>query len=417
MRTKCLLLLLIVSLLLPMSISHAQDGGSIQATVAVYELNVRAEPSTTREIVGTLYQGTTVIVQGAEALKDNGGVWVYVSTDTLAGWVLSDYLTMGITPNDLPLYYGLPTPAHTFIVQASQREDLPLYAEANPNSAHVATIPSGSLLTVHVTPDTATDEWGYIQRDNGFVYVTWLRSGLSGWFLDNRIHYPYAYRDLGSYGNDIAFPYPFQGDELPTTGIPVQGQVIGYIIDNSGGGPTNLRQLPNRTAPVVTATPAAYKTWCIVHGRTSNVYTYGEYWDVYYSWLYVTLIGDNTISGWVRRAYVRLPPDYRTDYLPILEEVETPALYPSVEPLTSVDAVADVPLEIYATPNYSYYDGIPPKDILPAQTPFSVIGINIEHWMYQIRYNGGEGWIEVNRWYNKLDLPITFDWFRLPVLG
>lgn len=404
MRTKLILLLLIVINLIPLTVVHAQDGGSIQATVAVSSLNVRAEPSTTREIVGTLTQDTIVTVYGSEVLKNNGGVWVYISADGLAGWVLSEYLTFpaGINRGELPIYYGLDIPQYTFIAQASQREDLPLYAEPTTIAATLALVPSGSLMAVQVTPDAATDDWGYIRYENGFVYVTWLKGGASGWFLADRIHYPYAYRRIGS-NSGIAFyePYPFQPDDVPLEGIPVQGQVIGYLRNYHIGSPVGVRQFPQISSneTIITLIPTRYNTWCIVHGRTTS------------DWIYVTLVNDTTISGWVPRPSLTLPYGYRTNFLPILEPVENPELLPSVEALSSLDTIATIPLEIYPAPTIWYDRNFTPN-VIPAYAPFTVVGIHIESRMYKVVYEGGSGWINGRR-YPQL----THDWFRLPVLG
>lgn len=417
MRTIIIVSILTLILLLPTYPLDAQADAGIQATIAVAEVNIRREPSLNREWVGTLTQGVVVSVHGKEDLHGNGGVWVYITTDNLAGWVLSDYLQFpsDVVASALPTTYGPRAEGYTLVGQATERDDLHLYTASNADSTVLAIIPRSSLLGFELSADPATAAWGYLQRENGFIYVTWLEGGITGWVESRRIYYPARLRNLPP-GSQ---PHPLQAEYSTDGAIPVQGQVVGYI--RPLVVTVQLRDYPSYDGAIITRTPPNYRVWLMVHGRNDSEPQQGWIDPLYNTaWLYVTTLGEHPVSGWVKRSLVNLPGAFDMRYLPILDAVAQPTLPPPVAPLSAVEVTTNARVFVFNQPVYTYAEWRP-RLILPAGTALTVTGIDLETGSYQITVEGEIGWINPRGVYAGGDYQppltiVTREWFRLPIV-
>ncbi len=363
MLKKCLCLLILMGMMVvytPHSTSFAQTGG--QAVVAYNNLNVRIGPHDEAEIVGQLMMDMDVTIHMKEDFSRNGGLWVYVTSGGLTGWVRSDFLAWdaSLVWDTIPVGYGDGANAYDAEIFALARQTLDLRAEPQWNAASGASIAVGELVAVHGQED--------LSGRGAWLLVTGLRSGASGWVEDQTLMYPDSMRrpTAWSYNLPIVLPHP-DG----TLAEPILPQVGGFIIWRSYRSRARIRELPDANSPIVHELGRGGGMLLAVHGRSAD----GE-------WVYVTQVrGD--VAGWLFRWYAR-------DSLPVLDSVVNPTLPPPPEPIYEIPATVSVYRARLRRQPSSYY---PVAVWIPRGTELVVIGRNITNEYLMTEYDGQVGWV------------------------
>lgn len=188
----------------------------IEKTPLIYpvnadSLNVRAEPNTQAEILGTLSRGSLVEFLGHETLIDYGGFWIYVrQLETgLEGWVSSQYLSNGkaareCTPVLLDASPATPIEAVAWVTSSRVRR-----GPSNDTRVGIITeIPKGTRVTVleELINSDAEHPTEY-QNEAGHYYLyfrsnwwegAWLYVHIHGTDIYGWVHYSYSLVPIGT---------------------------------------------------------------------------------------------------------------------------------------------------------------------------------------------------------------------------
>lgn len=376
---------------------------SVQATVNTQELNVRDEPAITAAILGKLGNGATVTIAYREDFP-NDETWVYISApDGLSGWVLSDLLNLPTETDlqSLPINYGPTIPSGAIVAQtriySNTTLQTPIYSDGARNADVIGYAPPGALILIQGEEDTL--------NRGGWVYGTWIRGNLTGWFDRVALIYPSGVRtyevnhDTGLYeipqiGNISVLQQPIgrHHRRLDYTPLPIFPEPIpsqGYMLL-----PCNcyiVRAEPNENSPLIILLrdhPPQYLDVFVVHGRTEDA-----------RWLYVTYPEDTSIGGWITTRwefqYVRGFNRRNVPVIPALANPPLPAARPAID---SLSATTVRPLVI-------------DLETLPTGTSLTVVGRDLFNWSFKVIVNGHEGWLR------RDELSINGDFTLLPVLS
>ncbi len=252
----------------------AQDG--IQAIVAYDNVNVRVAPDSASDSVGQLRYETSVTVHSREDMLGNGGMWVYVTQDALAGWVLSSLLRFpsDFTIEQLPVVSEIEVPHSPLDPDGSIQAtvDTPgrggqvnIRAEPSMRSIILDRFSHGTIVTVHYrSPDSA---WYYINRDR-----------MEGW-----VH-----------GDYLAFSYGFDPAQLP---VWQRQTVFDEPIIAEVAREVSIRLKPSRYATSLVSVPSG--TQLLVQGQEDLTHNGGL-------WVFVTW-QEAGVSGWVYYSFLRYP--------------------------------------------------------------------------------------------------------------
>ncbi|KMJ60550.1 hypothetical protein AB685_05415 [Bacillus sp. LL01] len=132
------------------------------ATITTDGLNIRSEPSTQSEVLGSLSSG-----QQVEVLAVRGN-WLNISINGTIGWIHSDYANIGATDSG---DQGVRTPKTEATIKVA---GLNVRSEPTLNSKVLDQLPQGATVTII----RERNNWCEIEYDNG------KKGWIAGWFLE-----------------------------------------------------------------------------------------------------------------------------------------------------------------------------------------------------------------------------------------
>ncbi len=412
MLRRLILSLVLLSLLSgfrTMQSTSAQE--SVQATVVVSELNVRSVPAIGDNIIGQFVFETRITVLGREDVWNNRA-WLYVTDNTLTGWVLFNYVRM----DSITAYQELP-----ILLDRSTPTDLPITGHTNGDNLRLRNEPSTSsdIITV-IADDTPLTIVGHddIWGNRGIWLEVDLNdgSGLHGWvscwyvILDGIRN-----RWSGSACYDVAQAPVTATDGRRTLEEPIE--VVGltmarWQLDNNRS-PLNIRQLPSTEASILgQISPGSvlgvYGTHTEIRRNPQR-----DWWKKYLwenmPWFYVVDPVTGT-QGWVYfHYYLHVPLDFDLSTLPVLETVEHPDLPSGLVPVSALNGVvtrSQITLRV-THPDFLRRD---PLAYLDEGTSVVLVGRDARIDYVYVQVDGMEGWVAV--W----TLDIDGDPQRLPIM-
>ncbi|MGD6991575.1 SH3 domain-containing protein [Sutcliffiella horikoshii] len=171
------------------------------ATITTDGLNIRSEPSTQSEVLGTLSSGQQVEVLAIR------GEWLNISFNGTVGWIHSDYANISQPSSDSGTQgSGSPKTEATIKVAG-----LNVRSEPNLNGKVLEQLPQGTTVSII----SERNNWCEIQYDNG--KTGWI----AGWFLEK---------------SGVSSPAPSQSSD---------GTIV--IVDDA----TNIRSAPSTDSNVI----------------------------------------------------------------------------------------------------------------------------------------------------------------------
>ena len=230
----------------PMYASNTQA----MVTTSGGSLNLREAPDSQARTIASIPYGAWVTVTA------RGNTWCQVSFSGVTGYVMTQYLSFGVSqPTAAPYVYptAAPTaqPVNTYIPPFSNAGtawvstssgSLNLREAPDSQARVIATIPYGMQLTV---------------LSRGVVWCTVVYNGMQGFVMTSFLRFP-----------DAVSPTP---TPAPTrTPAPTYHREVTQALITTSGGALNLRAQPSSTARVVLLIPNA---------SSVTVYTRGSEWS------------------------------------------------------------------------------------------------------------------------------------------
>lgn len=266
----------------------ANTDGSINAYVfspdtESGQLNVRLNPGTWSYTIGRLRGGTGVTAHFRTVSPKDGDIWIYITSQHMAGWVHSDYLSFpyGLNVEQLPVS-DIADPSLAFPpvteanIQATVNEtELDVYTEPGIHAPIAGQLVAGTNVTVAYRED--------FTRQPTWVYIT-APDGLHGWVAVEHLDFP---ANISIENLPVGY-----GPDIPS-GIVV-AQVRTYSDPDLYSG---LYQNPVQDAVRIGDLPQG--ALVIVHGE-EDAWRTGQ-------WVYVTWVHGN-LTGWLGRDSLNYPP-------------------------------------------------------------------------------------------------------------
>lgn len=169
------------------------------ATITTDGLNIRSEPSTQSEVLGSLSSGQQVEVLAIR------GEWLNISYDGIVGWIHSDYANINEPPSDTQ---GSNAPKTEATIKVA---GLNVRSEPTLNGKVFDQLPQGTTVSII----SERNNWCEIEYDNG--KTGWI----AGWFLEK---------------SGVSSPAPSQSSD---------GTIV--IVDDA----TNIRSAPSTDSKVI----------------------------------------------------------------------------------------------------------------------------------------------------------------------
>lgn len=344
-----LALLGVFSLALAPADVAAQDRAAT-GVVATGALNVRSGPGPEFQIIGTSYQGHAVAVLGRSGFN----TWVQVRTFTgLVGWMNSQYLTLNVPFNNLPVVPGqggVPTPP-----------TVPAIGVVNTGAVNVRTGPSHNHPVITIAYQGYTFNLLGRSADSAWANVRMV-DGTVGWVNFSALN--------------ISVPV----NSLPVVAAPAPPAGGPTAVVNTGA--LNVRSGPGVQFNIISAVYSGHVVQML--GRNADG-----------SWVQVRLFSGQ--EGWVNGRF--LNPSSPIANLPV---VSGPA------PIAAMGVVNTGALNVRSGPGV----GFAPLEVIYQGAQVSVLGRVADSSWVQVRTARGTiGW--VNASLVNLNVPVG----SLPVIG